>query len=252
MAAPALPRTGAARTQLRAAALLAAIALQSWSASPAIAQPAQAMQAKPAAPTVDLSVTAERSAANDLAIAILYAEHNAPTPAAVASELNRRVAAALQLAASHADVSTRSGNTSTWPVYAKDGEGRIEAWRMRSEIRLESRKLAAMSELVGTLQNSLALSQIVLQPSPETRRAAADAATVAALRAFEQRAELIAGTLGRRYRIAHLSVGDSDLPPPVLPRMRVAALAAEAAPAPLEGGESQISVHVSGRIELID
>lgn len=249
MPTPAFLRTAPAR--LCRAALLV-LALQPWSASPALAQPAPIAQEKHAVPGVDLSASAERSAANDLAVAVLYAEHSAATPAAVASELNRRIAAALQLAASHADVDTRSGNSSTWPVYAKEGGGQIEAWRMRSEIRLESRKLGAMSELIGTLQNSLALSQITLQPSPETRRGAIDAATVAALRAFEQRAELIAGALGKRYRITHLSVGDGDLPPPVLPRMRVAALAAEAAAAPLEGGESRVSVHVSGRIELID
>ncbi|MCB1945553.1 MAG: cyclic nucleotide-binding protein, partial [Thauera sp.] len=63
---------------------------------------------------------------------------------------------------------------------------------------------------------------------------------------------LIADTLGRRYRIAHLAVGDHGLQPPPMPRMRAAVMAAEAAPAPLEGGESRVSVHVSGRIELLD
>jgi predicted secreted protein len=37
-----------------------------------------------------------------------------------------------------------------------------------------------------------------------------------------------------------------------MPRMRAAAMSAEVASAPLEGGESQVSVHVSGRIELVD
>ena len=72
-----------------------------------------------------------------------------------------------------------------------------------------------------------------------------------ALQAFEQRAALIAGALGRKHRIAHLSVGHSGFQPP-MPRMRAAAAMAAEASAPLEGGESQVSVHVSGRIELVD
>jgi predicted secreted protein len=207
--------------------------------------------AAPQATTVELSAEASQSAPNDLATAVLYAERNGPNPAAVAREVNRDIAAALEIARARADIRVQSGNTSTWPVYAQDGKGRITAWRMRSEIQLESRNLAAMSELVGELQSSLALGHIAMQPAPETRRKAVDEATVGALRAFEQRAALIAGALGKKHRIAHLAIGDSGFQPP-MPRMRAAAMAAEVASAPLEGGESQVSVHVSGRIELAD
>lgn len=207
--------------------------------------------AAPQATTVELSAVASQSAPNDLATAVLYAERNGPNPAAVAREVNRDIAAALEVARTRADIKVQSGNTSTWPVYAQDGKGRITAWRMRSEIQLESRNLAAMSELVGELQSSLALAHISMQPAPDTRRKAVDEATVGALRAFEQRAALIAGALGKKHRIAHLAIGDSGFQPP-MPRMRAAAMAAEVASAPLEGGESQVSVHVSGRIELGD
>ena len=52
--------------------------------------------------------------------------------------------------------------------------------------------------------------------------------------------------------VAHLSVGEHGLQPPPMPRMRAATMAAEAAPAPLEGGESRVAVQVGGRIELRD
>ncbi|MDX9884761.1 SIMPL domain-containing protein [Thauera sp.] len=225
---------------LSAAAVLAATPLHA-------AEPIAPAQAT----TVELSAAASQSAPNDLATAVLYVERNGPNPAAVAREVNRDIAAALETARTRTDVKVQSGNTATWPVYAQDGKGRITAWRMRSEIQLESRNLAAMSELVGELQSSLALAQISMQPAPETRRKAVDEATVDALRAFEQRAALIAGALGKKHRIAHLAVGDSGFQPP-MPRMRAAAMSAEVASAPLEGGESEVSVHVSGRIELLD
>lgn len=201
--------------------------------------------------TVELSAEASQAATNDLGIAQLYAEQSGPDAAAVARQVNRSIAAALETSRRYADIKTQSAGTSTWPVYAKGG-GKIEAWRMRSEIRLESRNSAALSELVGTLQRDLAVSQITLQPAPETRRKAADEATVDALRSFEQRATLIASTLGKRYRIHRLNVSESGYRPPVFAKMRGAAMMAEAAPAPIEGGESEVSVTVSGSIELLD
>lgn len=205
----------------------------------------------PALPTVELAAEASAPAPNDLVVAVLYAERNGPSAAAVAREVNRDIATALETARAEAAVKSQTGNVSTWPIYGRDGRGRIEAWRMRSEIRLESTDAGAMSELVGKLQTSLALAQVSMEPAPESRRKAVAEATVGALHAFEARAKLIADTLGRRYRIAHLAVGDHGLQPP-MPRMRAAAMAAEAAPAPLEGGESRVTVHVSGRIELVD
>ena len=206
----------------------------------------------PAPPTVELAAEASGPAANDLAVAVMYAERSGASAAAVAREVNRDIAAALELARAQGAVKVQSGNVSTWPAYGKDGQGRITAWRMRSELRLESTDTAAMSELVGKLQESLALAQLSMEPAPETRRKAVSDVTVDALRAFAARAKLIADTLGRRYRIAHLSVGEHGLQPPPMPRMRAAAMAAEAAPAPLEGGESRVSVQVGGRIELLD
>lgn len=202
--------------------------------------------------TVEFSAEASKAAANDLAVATLYAEHSGASPAEVASEVNRRIAAALETARAQKDIKVQTGAASTWPVYDKDGAGRIEAWRMRAEIRLESANIGAMSELIGVLQRDLALGQLAMQPAPETRRKAFDEATVDAIRAFEARARLVAGTLGREYRIRHLSIGDSGGFQPVYPRAASMMKMDAAAPAALEGGESQVSVNVSGRIELLD
>lgn len=227
------------------AALLACLVILGLNAS------APALAEAPAPATVELSAQASQDAKNDLATAVLYLERTGPDAAALAAEVNREIAAALDIARAEKSVAVRSGNASTWPIHDKDEPGRIAAWRMRSELRLESTDLPAMSALIGTLQTRLALAQVAMQPAPATREKAIEGATVDALHAFEARAALIAGTLGKKYRIVHLAVGDSGFVPP-MPRMRMATMAAEAAPAPLEGGESQVSVHVSGRIELLD
>ncbi|THF63440.1 SIMPL domain-containing protein [Pseudothauera rhizosphaerae] len=215
------------------------------SAGNACAQAPAANQAT----TIDLAAAATRPAANDLAVATAYFEASDASPAAVARQVNRAIAAALDTARAYTTVKTQSGSTQTWPVYGKNGR-QIEGWRMRSEIRLESRDIAALSELLGKLQSTLAVSQIGLEPAPETRRKALDDATVDAIRAFEQRAQLVANTLGKPYRIRHLGIGESGYQP--MPRIRAAMAAAEAAPAPIEAGESQVGVTVNGTIELTE
>lgn len=233
-------------------ALVMALALPAM-ALPSFAASTPLTPGKDARPVVEFSVEASQSAPNDLGVARLYAEDSGSNATQLAADINQRIAKALELAGSFASVKPQSDGISTWPVYAKDGQGRITSWRMRAEIRIESQDLGALSELIGRLQSTLALSHVSMQPAPETRRKTIETATVSAIRAFEQRAALIAQTLGRRYRITQMTIGDSGFHPPMPVRMRAApAMMADAAPAPLEGGESQLGVTISGRIELLD
>jgi predicted secreted protein len=208
-------------------------------------------QAEPALPTVELSAEASRRAANDLATATAYVEASDINPARLAQQVNEVIAAALAQTRHYPDVKTRSSAVHTWPVYGKEGR-KIEGWRMRSEIALESRDMDALAELLGKLQTTLAVAQLTMQPAPETARRSADEAAADAIRAFEGRAKALAGTLGKRHRIRHLAVNYGGTPGPIRPMMRMAGSAAEAAPVPMEAGDSEVTVTVNGTIELID
>ncbi len=205
----------------------------------------------PGGPTVELSAEAGRAAPNDLARATAYFEATDRNPASLAAMVNREIASALELTRAFPAVKASTSGISTWPVQSKSGQT-IEAWRMRSSIALESRDIPALSELLGKLQENLAVTSLVMQPAPETRATTADLAATDAIRAFEARAQGIAETLGKRYRIRSLAVNYGGAQQPIYPMMRSAALMPESAPAPLEGGESEIVVSVSGTIELID
>jgi predicted secreted protein len=200
-----------------------------------------------AATTVEVSAEASRPAANDLVRTTVAAEANGASLGEVAREANRLIADALKIAKSYAAVKTRSGASNTYPIYASKG-GKIEGWRMRSELVLESGDRDAISELLGRLQTTLAVSQLTLLPSPETRRLAEDAATTDAIGAFKARAQLVANALGKAYTIKEMRIGNADRPLPVAPMARMA----EAAPMPLEAGESHVTVRVSGQIVLGD
>lgn len=215
---------------------LAAVGAPAWAADP---------------PLVELSAQALHATPNDMVRATLYAEAQDAAPGPLAQRINKRIAAALETARDYPAVKAQSGATSTYPVYGKSGTT-LEGWRTRSELRLESRDTVALSALLGKLQATLAIAGVDTLPAPETRKKGEDAAMVDAIHAFQERARLIGQTLGRKYRIHQMNIQTSGMPPP-MPVLRAKAMSmSEAAPMPLEAGETQVSVSVSGQIELLD
>lgn len=208
----------------------------------------QASEPAPAGTLIDLAAEARRTAANDLAAATVFAEASDNNPGELAKKVNGQIASALRMAKPYTAIKTRSGNTYTRPNYGKNG--RIDGWNMRSELDLETRDIAALSELLGKMQTTLGVGQIALAPAPETRQTAEDGATLDAIAAFRAKAKVIADALGKPYRIRQMSIQGASRPP-IMPLRRSAMMSAIAEPAPIEAGESSIGVTVSGQIELI-
>lgn len=208
--------------------------------------------AKPTGTLIDFRVDVQRSVANDLGRVTAYSEISGSDAAEVARKVKAAIADGLAVAKAQAGITVKSGNTHTYPIYSKGGRS-IESWRMRSEIVLESRDAGALSTAVGKLQGALAVSNINFSPAAETRRKAEDDATLEAIDAFRSKAERIATTMKKPYRIRQMSVNSSSHFQQPYPAARSAMLmAAEAAPMPVEAGESNITVNVSGQIELTD
>jgi predicted secreted protein len=209
----------------------------------------------PAAPpgngtTIDLAAEASRPATNDLARATVFAEATGVTPSDLSRRINGLIGDGLKIARSYSSIKTQSGATHSYPMYGKSGK--IENWRMRSELTLESSDTAALSDLLGKLQASLGIANLTMLPAPETRNKAESEAMIEALAAFRARARIIAEALGKPYRIRHLSINSSGRPP-VIPLMRAVSMAsADAAPMPIEAGETQISANITGQIELLE
>lgn len=202
--------------------------------------------------SIDLMAEASLPAANDLIRAVVYAEASGSDAADVARRVNQEIAEGLRLAKSKPGITVKTGNQQTYPIYAKDR--RIDSWRMHAEFLLESRDVAMLSELLGRLQQmKLALGNLSQSPSDATRREVEESATRDAIKAFERRAGIVASTLGKAYKIKSLSIQQAgSMPPPMPMRAARAMLMADAAPAPIEAGESTLTVTVSGQIELTD
>ena len=211
-----------------------------------------AVTAAQAGALVDLAAEASRPAANDMVRASVYSEVTGKNPAELAQRVNADIAEALKLIRTKSGVSVKSGQNSTYPLY-NQGQ-KIDGWRMRSELVLESKDQGSVSELLGKLQQMrLAVGDVSMLPSPETRRKVEDESTREAIRAFQNRAAVIAEQLGKGWKIKQLNVQQGgQMPMPMMRAARGVMMAAEAAPAPLEAGESLVTTNVSGQIKLAD
>jgi predicted secreted protein len=201
---------------------------------------------------IDLSAEASRPAANDQIRAAVYSEATGPSPAEVSRRVNQEVAEALRVIKAKSGVTVKSGQQSTYPIYGK--EQKIEGWRMRSELIVESKDLAAVSDLLGKLQQmKLAVGNVTQMPSAETRRQVEDDTTRDAIRAFQARAAVVADQMGKKWQIKQMNIQQAgQFPQPMMRAARGVAMMAEAAPAPLEAGESQLTTSIHGQIELAD
>ena len=198
--------------------------------------------------SVELSAETSRPAPNDLIQAVMSTEAGGATPGELSKQINPIIAEALKVAKAYPYVKVKSGNTSTLPVYTKNGK--IESWRMRSEILLESNDPENLSELLGKLQSSLGISSLTMAPSPETRKKAEDEATLDAIALFKSRAQLLAENFGNSYSIIQLSVSNSGRLIPPMARMAPKVISFSSESMPMEIGESLVTVTVAGKISV--
>lgn len=212
--------------------------------------------AAPRQPTqIELSGEASVMAVNDLAQTTVFAEASGPTPGGFAAQkVRQQIDAALALAKKYPQVAARSGGLSCYPDYGSGKSLSGKSWRVRSELLLETGDMPALSALVGELQETLGVADLRLTPAPETRKKAEDEAILKAMAAFQERATLIAGVMGKPYRIIHMALHGG---PQTLLRqqgngMMAMRAAAESGPMPIEAGESQVRVTIGGTIELLD
>lgn len=200
---------------------------------------------------VSLSVEAEAQVANDTVFAELFSELEGERASEVASEVNQAITWALAEAEKVEQVSAQTTGYYSHPVHRNQT---VIGWRVRQSLRLESRDTARLSQLVGILQQRLAIASVTYAISPGLRAETEDKLIARALASFQNRARLITRELGRSdFRIVQLDVATSGSPVRPLPvqRMALSMEAAESASPPsLESGVQRVSVQASGVIEL--
>lgn len=222
-----------------AAALLTTISLSQAHASDALLN------------RVDFQSEVSQVMPNDLMRATLSIELSDRNPGQLARALTQAMNEGLAKGRGFSTVKLASGNQQSWPVY--NDKQKLESWRGRAELTLESKNFKAAGELLSQLQDQLQLQSLNFVVSEETRLAAEKKLTTDAIAAFREKADAVRMAWGAKsYSLVQMNLGSSGggggYPrPPMVMMMKMA----DAAPvAEMAGGDSRVSVNVSGSIEL--
>ncbi|HDR8906381.1 TPA: SIMPL domain-containing protein [Burkholderia multivorans] len=234
-------------------ALAAALPVALTLASPAAH--AQAVNPHFPEPAGVLSLSSQASAdvPQDIIHITLFYEQQAKDPGSLTSALNQRADAALAQAKGVSGVSAHTGAFSVYP--STDRDGKISAWRGRTEVVLESRDFAAASKLAGQLSNLMQVANVEFSLSPEAQRAAEQKLTTEAIKSFRARADEAAKAFGySSYTIRDVNVGSGRNVQPYPRMMAMAAApmdsAKMSAPIAVEGGKATVSVTVNGSVQM--
>jgi predicted secreted protein len=234
-----------------ALAVAACVLPAALSLAPAAHADTVVMQGQPSG-VLSLAAQASAEVPQDVVDITLFYEQEASDPASLTDALNQRADAALKQAKGVAGVSARTGSFSIYP--STDRDGRISAWRGRTEVVLESRDFAAASKLAGQMSSTMQVGNVAFSLSPEAQRSAEDKLSSQAIASFRQQASASAQAFGYSgYTIREVNVGRNGVAPRPVMMMSMRASGAEAksaAPMPIEGGTSTVTVNVSGSVQM--
>lgn len=200
---------------------------------------------------IDLTATAEREIENDEIVAVVYAQAQAQLQSEAANSVNEDIRWALDVAESTRGIKAQTLQYNSYPTYGNNQ--RIVGWQARQSLRLETRDSDQLSELLGELQERVAIESVNYQVSRDAREQADEELIREALQSFTHRAELVAEELGRNgFRIVRININTGGgRGSPIAFRSRgMMAEAADVAQPALEAGTQSVSVDVSGTIEL--
>jgi len=189
------------------------------------------------------------SVSNDTMHVTLNTFGEARDPASVATRINEDMEWALGIARREQGITSRTGGYQTYPVY-KDNV--LKGWRGEQSLELEGKDIRAMSRLVGELQEKLQVKSMSFSVSEAKRTEVENRLIGQALDAFKARAAIVVDNLhATGYRIVEMTISTSSQQPPApYPVARMATTMQAESRVAVAAGESDVSVMVSGTVEL--
>jgi predicted secreted protein len=149
------------------------------------------------------------------------------------------------------DMQVRSGSFGVYPRHGSDGK--IKGWQGTAEVVVEGKNFARISEAAAQV-NGMTVASMGFGLSKEGQAKVQEQAQAQAIENFKLRALQLAKQFGfSGYGLREVSVNSADSYP--MPRMPRAAMAASAKmetadSLPVEAGKAQVTVNVSGSIQL--
>lgn len=203
---------------------------------------------------VQFSATAMLEARQDQLSVTLRATREGSDPAAVQQQLKAVLDAALAEARPQAQpggLEVRSGAFSLYPRSNRDG--RISTWQGTAELLLSGTEIDRIAALAGRIQN-MTVAQTAFGLSRVQREQLEQQAQAQAIERFRARAGEIARGFGfSTYSLREIHINSQDQGAQIRPRfmaMEAKAGMSADAPLPVEAGQAQVQVTVSGAVQL--
>jgi predicted secreted protein len=201
---------------------------------------------------LSLSAQASSQVPQDVVDITLFYEQEAADPSTLTNTLNQRADAALREAKGVEGVTAKSGSFTVYP--STDRDGKISAWRGRTEVVLESHDFTAASKLAGKMSASMQVGSVQFSLSPEAQRNAEQKLVSQAIESFRKQAQTAVQAFGySNFTVREVNVGRGGVQPRPVMMMQSRALSADAkmaAPIAMEAGTSTVTVDVSGSVQM--
>ncbi|VVE43994.1 periplasmic or secreted protein [Pandoraea aquatica] len=199
-----------------------------------------------------LEANATKEVEQDTVHITMSAQEQGPDAATVSRNLTQKANKAMSVAKSQSAVDVHTGNVSLYPTTNRDGK--ITAWRGRTELQMTSKDFGAASRLASQISDQMQMDGVSFSLSREAQEQTQAELTNQAIQAFRNQAQNNVKAFGYSgYTIRQVQVGANA---PVMPRayaMKAMAMSASADAAPpmqLEGGKTQVTVTVSGTVQM--
>jgi predicted secreted protein len=178
-----------------------------------------------------------------------------PDAATVQNQLKVALESALRVARAQAQpgaLEVSSGRFNVYPRY--NSSGKINGWQGTTELLLEGRDVARISETAGKIA-TLTLGGLSFSLSREARQQLESEVQAQAIERFRARATEVAKGFGfAGYTLREVAISSADQGNDMVVRPRMMAMEAKAAasdaPVPVDAGKSMVNVTVSGSIQL--
>lgn len=201
---------------------------------------------------VNLAASATVQVPQDELTLTLSTQREGANAQEVQSQLKSALDAALTLAKRQAQSPLMSVSTGRFGLSPRhDRNGKLVGWQGSAELVLQGRDFVRISQTAGQLQ-TLTVASVSFGLSSQLRQEAQAQAQSQAIEQFQKSASEIAKSFGfGGYTLGEIQV-NANLNGPVRPYMMAASAKsmAEDAPVPLEAGLSNVSVNVSGSVQL--
>lgn len=215
---------------------------------------AQGQTLPPPVNVVSLTATATVEVDKDWLTVVFNTTKEASEAAAVQSQLKQALDGALaeaKKAARAGQVEVQTGAFSLSPRYTNKGS--ISGWQGSTELVVQGRDIAAISQLTGRIQG-LTISRVGFSLSREARAKVDADITAEAIGRFRARAEAVSKQFGfAGYTVREVSVSsDQNGVPSPMPMMRARVLSANMADEalPVEAGKALVTATVNGSVQM--